>query len=341
MTYFQNILMTLLFLAPPLASGEYQVLGLGSPCIDYIIPVQEEDLIHLNLKKGGQLEIEKQALVELIDLFQEKMVFTGNCTANTIKGLASLGIPCALTGHIGNDPLGDRIKKDFTQLKVATLFSEASATAQIACLITPDGERSFYAFIQPEREISESALKKEYFEGVELVHMEGFRLYNETYMEKSMQLAQEAGAKISLDLANAALVETFRERILALLTDTDIVFANEDEAYALTHLPPKQAAIFLKNFCSIAVVKVGNQGCWVAFDRTLFHAPAVATTVVDTTGAGDLFASAFLYGYLHNYSPRTCARFGNLAGGAAVELYGAELPLTKWKEIRLAISNCG
>jgi len=240
----KNLLLILFCLAASAFAGEHQVLGLGSPCIDYIISVQDEDLAHWHLQKGSQVEIDEHRFSQLVENYTEKFTFTGNCTSNTIKGLASLGIPCALTGNVGKDLLASQIYKAFEQLHIKTFFTETTTpTSQIARLVTPDGELSFYAFVQAEKEISEADLFSEYFEGVKLVHMEGFRLSNGIYMEKSMQMARSAGAKISLDLANVDLVKKFRERILAILEAyTDILFLNEEEASALTHLPPDKSA---------------------------------------------------------------------------------------------------
>jgi sugar/nucleoside kinase (ribokinase family) len=335
----KKLLPILFFFTSTVFASGYQVLGLGSPCIDYIVSVGEEELARLQLQKGGWREIESGPLKELMIKCHEEHIFTGDCTSNTIKGLASLGVPCGLTGRVGNDTLGRHIRAIFNGLHVATLFSESGhATDQIACLVTPDGERSFCGSFLAHKEISEKDLVPADFEGVKLVHMEGYHLINGTYMETSMKLAKAAGAKISLDLANTGLVKKFRERILGMLeTYADILFANEEEAFALTHLPPEKSAMFLKNYCPLVIVKVAEKGCWVCSDEGLFHAPGIPTNVVDTTGAGDIFASAFLYAHLNGYSLRTCADMGNLAGSAVVAKYGAELPLSKWEEIRQAL----
>jgi sugar/nucleoside kinase (ribokinase family) len=155
----------------------------------------------------------------------------------------------------------------------------------------------------------EFPLQKDHLKGVKILHMDGLDLELGISIEKTMQLAKGMGVKISLALANAKSVDTFRERILVLLEKyTDILFLNEEEANVLTHLPPQGAARFLKNFCPIVVIKARDQGYWVASDRLLFHAPASVGPVTD---ASDLFASGFLFGYLHHYSLKSCARFGN------------------------------
>jgi len=332
-------LFLLFFCSSAVFANSYQVLGLGAPCIDYIISIEEEELARLKLQKGGWQEVGPDILKELTSKCKDHQVFTGDCTSNTIKGLAALGVSCGLTGRVGSDSQGAHVRSVFNDLDVTTLFFEAQhATDQIACFITPDGERSFCGSFQAQMEISEKDLVAADFEGVKLVHMEGYRLANNTYMEKAMEMAKAAGAKISLDLANCELIKTFRERILGLLeTYTDILFVNEEEAFALTQLSPEKSASFLKNYCPLVIVKVAEQGCWVCSNEGLFHVAGITAKVIDSTGAGDIFASAFLYAYLNGHSHRICATLGNLAGGAAVERYGAELPLTKWEEIKQAL----
>ena len=180
-------------------------------------------------------------------------------------------------------------------------------------LVDPDGERSFCACLQAEDEISEADLSLEYFKAMKMVHVKGDSLFNGAYVEKSLQIAKSAGAKVSLDLTHVDLAEQFRERILSLLeTYTDLLFTNEAEAYALTQLPPERAAQFLINFCPLVVIKSENQGCWVCSKEGLFHSPAIATHPQDSTERGDLFTSAFLYGYLNGYAIQECARIGNM-----------------------------
>jgi sugar/nucleoside kinase (ribokinase family) len=337
----KNLLLTFLLFTSTAYAHDYQVLGLGSPLVDYVITVTEEELSHLQVAKGGWREIEAALLKEFLVKYPDAHVFTGDCTSNTIKGLAALGISCALTGKVGNDALGEHVRTVFNDLKVTILFSDTEKpTDRLACLVTPDGDRSFCGSFLARNSIHENELSQDYFKEVKLVHMEGYRLANGAYMEKAMIMAKESGAKISLDLADAGIVKKYRERILALVEGyTDILFVNEDEAFALTQLPPEKSALFLKNLCPLVVIKIADKGCWVCSEAGLFHSPGFPAHVVDTTGAGDVFASAFLYAYLNGYPLRACAEFGNRAGSAVVERYGAELSLAKWEEIKQALPN--
>lgn len=304
--------------------------------MDYLISVSEEELSSLQLSKGDWREMEAESLKEFLFKHPNAHEFTGDCAANTIKGLAALGMSCGLTGRVGDDELGAQVRRVFNELKVTTLFSEAAqSTDCLAALITPDGERSFCGSFLAQHGISETDLLQEHFKGVKLVHMEGYQLANGAYLEKAMEMSKESGAKISFDLGNPNIARSYRERIFALLEKyTDILFLNESEAFALTQLPPDKSALFLKNVCPLVVIKVGAKGCWVCSDEGLFHSSGFPTQVVDTTGAGDVFASAFLYAYLNGYPLRSCAEIGNRAGSAATERFGAELSLAKWEEIK-------
>lgn len=175
---------------------------------------------------------------------------------------------------------------------------------------------------------------------MELVHIEGYMLRNPNFIKKAFHLAKSAGAVLSFDLSHPDIVEKHRELLLELIpVYVDLLFANEEEAHALTHLPPKSACETLKEICSVAVVKIGEKGCWVGSDTTLFHAPAITVHAVDTTGAGDLFAAGFIHGYIGGRSLETCAFFGNLLASAVVQTFGAEIPTNEWIQLKKIISE--
>ena len=178
----------------------------------------------------------------------------------------------------------------------------------------------------------------ELFKDVKLVHIEGYSLLQGVLPEKVMQLAKAAGAKISFDLASFELVEQFKERILFLLSDfVDIAFANENEIQTLTGLGGEKGCQYLKDICETAVVKQSSKGVWVGQRTSLIHQPALEVQVVDSTGAGDLFASGFLGAYLVGKSLKECAAFGNLIGAAAVQVHGTEIPQEKWDQFKKAL----
>ncbi len=319
-------------------AAEHRVLGVGSFVWDYIQPVDDAFLESLYLPKKGWRDMDWHSFCEVIErarLQSTPTILTGGSVANTLKGLSALGAACALTGHAGLDKRGDQIIETLQKSGIEIYATRSETpTAHIVSLVTPDGERSFCAFIQSAKETNEADLLPHYFEDRDLVHIEGYLLPNHCLVEQAAQLAKSRGITVSYDIGNSLLGERYRERLWAFFSEyVDILFVDIDEAFALTHLPPREACQFLSHFCHIAVVKVSDEGCYVSSGKQHIHQPAIPTTVVDSTGAGDLFAAGFLFGYLEDASLEQCALYGNLMGSAAVERYGSEIPANRFKEI--------
>jgi sugar/nucleoside kinase (ribokinase family) len=314
----------------------YRVLGIGHACIDLFIPVSEEFLVHVPGKKGGAEPIGMEQLSQILAVSHiPPHVATGGSCANAIKGLASLGERCAFLTQIGNDSLGKHFIQYMKKLGIVTFFSTSDhPTAQVLCLITPDGQRTMRFFAGCSEEVADNFFNAEYFKDIHLMHIDAYTMRNDHLVEKVMQLAKEAKAKISMDLSSFEIVHQFHDSLTELLLRyVDIVFANEDETKALTGLGTFEGCLKLQDMCSIAVVLMGPQGCLVGHQGQAVPVPGFPVKAIDSTGAGDLFASGFLYGYLQGYPLVKCARIGNRLGSAVVEVQGAEIPFEKWKTL--------
>ena len=318
--------------------ADHHVLGIGSYVWDYIQPVDDEFLDALYMEKKGHLDLDWHSFCDVLSLaesYPKPMMITGGSIANTIKGLAALGIDCALTGKAGRDKTGDLLLEALSNAGITPFATRTNTpTSQIISLVTPDGERSFCTFVQSSYEIEESDLLPKYFQNQDLVYIEGYLIPNSCVVEKAARLGKEYGALVAYDIGSKDLGERYRERLWGLLRDyIDILFVDSDESYSLTHLPPAESARLLGDLCKVAVVKVGEEGCYVCSNGKVFHKPAIPTKVVDATGAGDLFAAGFLYSYLEDAALEKCALFGNLMGSAAVERFGGEVPKERLGEI--------
>jgi sugar/nucleoside kinase (ribokinase family) len=189
-------------------------------------------------------------------------------------------------------------------------------------------------------EIESHELNPSLFKGVNLVHIEGYMLYakDKIFVPEAMRCAKEAGATISFDLSSYDLIRLQKEKIIEILNNyVDIVFANEDEVKELTGQEPLEGCAVLKQICPIAVVMVGPKGCIVGSGEMLHHSSAFPVKALDTTGAGDLFASGFLHAYLNGLPLKVCALIGNMVGGAVCEVYGAEIPKQKWNSLKMQL----
>lgn len=315
------------------------VLGIGAPVIDYIIEIDEEFLENVPGAKAGMVPVDHQTLKKLLsESKKDPMLFLGGSSANTIRGLANFGHHCAFIGKIGADLAGKKFLEEMSVLGISTsyILPSETPTAQVLCLITPDRERTMRAFLGASQMMSENDLHHNMFNDVRLVHIEGYLMLNKPVIQKAMEMAKEAGAKISFDLGSFEVVEKNRDKLVEYLSRyVDIVFANRDEIMTLTKLDPEKGCKVLRDICETVVVLLGKEGCIVGHGFEQKHYPAFPVhEPLDTTGAGDMFASGFLHGYLTGKSFEECAHYGALAGEAVVKVMGVDISPGEWLEIR-------
>lgn len=312
------------------------ILGIGAPTLDYILKVSESFLETIPGPKTGMQPIELQTLLDILERAEEKAVLLpGGSACNALKGLVHLGWSCGLVGMLGKDPAGAFLKQQLEKEGIHLFLQESETpTSQVLVLVAPDGNRTFRTFTGAGLEIRPDQLNPLHFKDVKLVHVEGYGLPNRGYTEHAMAVAKMAGAQVSFDLASFEIVEVFRETILALLKEfVDIVFLNEKELYALLQLSPEEGCDALRSLCKTNVVLMGDSGCWVSNQKSKIFCPAYPVVPLDTTGAGDLFASGFLHGYLRNKPIEECARYGAMLGAAVVQVHGTHLPADVWDHL--------
>ncbi len=321
----------------------YEILGIGGPIMDQLLRVSESYLAEMAGQKGGMIPIDFERLERIIaHSGQEPILVPGGCTRNTLHGLSRFGEKCALIGMVGNDPRGKTYRALLEEQKIIPLLIESETpTAIVLSLVTPDGERTFRTFQGASLEIRGRHLNPDHFAGTKIVYLEGYTLFNEDLTETAMKLAKAAGARVAFDLASFEVVKKFLPHILYLLDHyVDIIFANEEEIFALTgQRDPEIGAQFLADRCEIGIVLMGPKGCWVKQGDLHLHCPAYPVQPLDTTGAGDLFISGFLHGLMRGYPLEICAHYGAIAGRAVVQVMGPVIPHSAWEEIYLQLKN--
>lgn len=325
-----------------MTKNKYDILGIGSPFIDHIIRVPEVFLEQVPGAKGGMVVVDFKTLSTLIDKSGvSPIMIAGGSGANTTRGLAHLGHRCALAGRIGKDNAGKHFLEKMRLLNISScLIFTPTPTAQAVCMITPDGERTMRSFLGASQEMKAEDLIPDMFSGVSLVHIEGYSLLNGNLTERAMHLAKEAGARISFDMGSFEVVKAHKKRIIDLIANyVDVVFANSEETRSLTELNPEQGCGALSDICETAVVLIGAEGSWVGRGSKKVHCPANKVKAIDTTGAGDLFASGFLHGFLEQRKLEECGRFGALTGGAVVQVQGVEISAEGWDSIKREIAK--
>lgn len=314
------------------------VLGIGTPIVDQVIRTTQEIVSNLPGSTHGSFPVDYTSFQSILEKAgTPSLTVPGGSAANTIKGLAMLGKSCRMFGKMGNDAAGTAFAESMQKAGVEThLIVTEYPTAQVACLITPDNERTMRSFLGAGDHLEAEDLTPELFEGAKLVHIEGYLADRHDFLEKAMLLAKNANAKVSFDLSSHEIVLKHKKQMIDLMAkNVDILFANIDEAKQITGLDPEKGCLLLRDVCPTAVVKMGAGGCWVANKDDCYHQVAIIPEQVrDTTGAGDLFASGFLYGYLEGADIRKCAYFGSLVATRTISIFGTGLTDDMWASLR-------
>lgn len=319
-----------------------RVLGIGNALVDLMTRIDNDALlVDLNLPKGSMQLVDKNVSRAIIDKTKnfQRTIASGGSAANTIHGLSKLGIKTGFIGKTGKDEMGNYFRDDMKKNNIKTFLLESSSDSGVAvALVSPDGERTFAVHLGAAVELSSGDLIPAFFKGYDLLHIEGYLLQNYALIETACDLAKKSGLKVSLDLASFNVVEAHKDFLTYISREfADIIFANEDEAKAMTGHSPEDAVNNIAEWCDVAVVKIGKEGSLVKTGGKLFKIESVKANVVDTTGAGDLYASGFLFGLLNEISINECGRIGSILGKQVIEQIGAKIPDKDWMEIKKII----
>ncbi|MGD0711145.1 MAG: adenosine kinase [Bacteroidales bacterium] len=316
-----------------------KVIGIGNALVDLMTRIEDDALLKdLNLPKGSMQLVDKnvsRAIIEKTKKFP-RTIASGGSAANTIHGLARLGIESGFIGKIGRDEMGKYFKEDMEKSNIKTCLLESTDDSGVAvALVSPDGERTFAVHLGAAVELTAHDMKPEFFNGYDLLHIEGYLLQNYSLIETACDMAKKSGLKVSLDLASFNVVEAHKDFLTYISKNyADIIFANEDEAKAMTGVHPEDAVHHIAEWCDVAVVKTGKEGSLIKTGGEVYKIDPLQANVVDTTGAGDLYAAGFLYGLLNEISMTECGRIGSLLGKHVIEQIGAKISDKDWEDIR-------
>lgn len=316
------------------------IIGVGSPIVDSIAMIDEDFLNRVEGDKGGMVLVDGSIIDELVSQLPEPPSSApGGSAGNTLFALARLGADAKFLGKLGHCARGQFYRERFAKLGGDDSRFKTGTRANGHCLslVTPDGERTMRTDLGAAMTLAPEEISAADFEGCDHAHIEGYLLFNEALMQRVLKSAKEAGCRISLDLASFEVVGAAKDSLPMILENyVDLVFANEEEGEAFTGIRGDYVAMTrrLGEFCEIAAVKVGPKGSYVARGGEVQAiAPVTVERVVDTTGAGDLWAAGFLYGLTRGKSLADCAALGSVLGAAVVQERGSELPEIVWEGI--------
>ena len=320
-----------------------KILGIGNALVDILVKLENDYIIkELGFPAGSMQLVEKEKSNEIIKMLSgyETTQIAGGSAANTINGIARLGIETGFIGKVGQDSFGEFFANDFKKGNINNhLFISSTETGKAVAFISPDGERTFATYLGAAIEMTANDLIANDFEQIfsqyDLVHIEGYLVQNHDLLLKALELSKRYGLVISLDLASFNVVEQ-NLGFLHYITEKyiDIIFANEEEAKSFTGFEPEKALEEISKKCPISIVKIGKKGSLINFRGEICKIDVIKANPIDTTGAGDLYAAGFLYGIATQKTPEQCGKLGSLLSGNVIENLGAKIPEEKWQVIK-------
>jgi sugar/nucleoside kinase (ribokinase family) len=316
-----------------MTSARYDVLGIGNAIVDVIARAEEDFLLKQDMRKGTMALIDEARAQAIYEAMGPATEMSGGSAANTIVGLASLGGRAAFVGKIKADGLGRAYAHDIRAAGVSFTTPPAAdgpSTGRCYIMVTPDGERTMNTYLGAAQDLHPNDIDADAIAASAVTYLEGY-LWDPKHAKdaflKAAKIAHEAGRKVALTLSDAFCVDRWRDEFLQLMRSgtVDLIFANEAELGSLYQTSDFDSAVAaLRSDIGVAVVTRSEKGCLVVSPEGTEAVPAFPVErVVDTTGAGDLFAAGFLSGLARGADDRTCGRLGALAAGEVIQHLGA------------------
>jgi sugar/nucleoside kinase (ribokinase family) len=325
-----------------MAEAKYDVLGIGNAIFDVLVKADESFLSRHGMTKGGMALIDEARAVAIYQDMGPATEMSGGSAANTIVGIASLGARAAYVGKVKDDQIGRMYAHDIRAAGVAFETRPATDGPATGCsyiLVTDDGERTMNTYLGAAQDLVPADIDAAEIAAAKIIYLEGYLWDPKSAKEafvKASTIAHEAGREVALTLSDSFCVDRYREEFLDLMKKrtVDLVFANEAELHSLYQTSDFDTALKqLRKDIKLGVVTRSEKGCVVASGEGVIAVPAFPVAqIVDTTGAGDLFAAGFLFGLVRGAGHENAGRLGALAAAEVIQHIGAR-PQVSLKEL--------
>src|SRR5947208_8211478 len=325
-----------------MTSAKYDVLGIGNAIFDVLVKTDEGFLAAHGMTKGGMALIDEARAAAIYRDMGPATEMSGGSAANTIVGLASLGARAAYVGKVRDDQIGRLYTHDIRAAQVAFETRPAADGPATGCsyiLVTDDGERTMNTYLGAAQQLTPDDIDAAQIAASSVIYLEGY-LWDPTNAKqafvKAATIAHGAGREVALTLSDSFCVDRYRDEFLDLMREgtVDLIFANEAELHSLYQTSDFDTALKqMRADTKLGVVTRSEQGCVVASKEGVVAVPAFPIDkLVDTTGAGDLFAAGFLFGLVRNAGHENAGRLGGLASAEVIQHIGAR-PQVSLKEL--------
>jgi sugar/nucleoside kinase (ribokinase family) len=324
---------------------KFDVLGIGNAIVDIISRAEDDFLLRHEMRKGGMALIDEDRADAIYDAMGPAVEMSGGSAANTIVGVANLGARAAYVGKVKDDQIGRLYSHDIRAAHVAFETKPATAGPATGCsyiLVTPDGERTMNTYLGAAQDLMPGDIDPAQVAASAMVYLEGYLWDPKNAKEafiKASTIAHDAGREVALTLSDSFCVDRYRGEFLELMRSgtVDLIFANEAELHSLYQTSDFDTALKqLARDVKLGVVTRSEKGCVVAAGDAITAVPAFRVDrLVDTTGAGDLFAAGFLFGLVRGAGHENAGRLGALAAAEVIQHVGAR-PRTSLKALAQA-----
>jgi adenosine kinase len=327
-----------------MTGAKYDVLGIGNAIFDVLVRTDEGFLRRHGMTKGSMALIDEARASAIYRDMGPATEMSGGSAANTIVGLASLGARAAYVGKVKDDQIGALYTHDIRAAGVAFDTRPAADGPATGCsyiLVTGDGERTMNTYLGAAQDLTSADIDPAQIAAARIVYLEGYLWDPASAKEafvKASKIAHDAGRQVALTLSDSFCVDRYRDEFLELMRKgtVDLVFANEAELHSLYETSDFETALKqLRLDAKLGVVTRSEKGCVVASSEDVVAVPAFPVqTIVDTTGAGDLFAAGFMFGLVRGAGYENAGRLGALAAAEVIQHIGAR-PQVSLKELAL------
>jgi sugar/nucleoside kinase (ribokinase family) len=325
-----------------MTSAKYDVLGIGNAIFDVLVQTDDGFLSSHGMTKGGMALIDEARAASIYRDMGTATEMSGGSAANTIVGIANLGARAAYVGKVKDDQIGRLYVHDIRAAGVAFETAPAPGGPATGCsyiLVTPDGERTMNTYLGAAQDLTPADIDEAQIAASAIVYLEGYLWDPASAKEafvKASTIAHGAGRQVALTMSDSFCVDRYRDEFLGLMRNgtADLIFANEAELRSLYQTQDFDAALKqLRSDVKLGVVTRSEKGCVVASSEGVISVPAFPIQkLVDTTGAGDLFAAGFLFGLVRGAGYEKAGMLGGLAAAEVIQHIGAR-PQTSLKEL--------
>lgn len=318
--------------------SDYHIYAIGNALVDKEFEVTDQFLAQSNIDKGVMTLVEEdyqeKVLDQLKSTFGLKKRASGGSAANTIIAASYFGSNCFYSCKVGNDEPGEFYLHDLNQAGVisnASNHDEAGTTGRCVVMVTPDAERTMHSFLGISQTISEQELNIEALKRSEYLYLEGYLVTSDSARQAAVsakKIADQEGIKTALTFSDPGMVEFFKDGLKEMLSDgVDLLFCNEQEAKTWSGKNSlEEIANELKKIAKTFVITLGAKGSLIFDGDTLHTIEGVPVKAVDTNGAGDMYAGAFIYALTHGHNYAEAGRLATCASAEVVSHFGPRLP---------------